>query len=192
MNHYTFSIGDKYHEMAKRLVKQMKEFGITLNRFEYPDTGDWMGNAMIRSHIACKLKPPFWFFDCDLQCISDKPNEYEIFKEDCSAHCDMFLNERPNNQEHDRYSAGLIGCYTEKGLKTLQNWSRRCFYDKNPDMPLREQYYLYQAIQEEKPKVFQLMDIYNFVPPKEKSMSKKQLRKNNVVILHCPASRPPA
>jgi len=192
MNHFTFSIGDKYHELAKRLVGEMKGVGIKLNRFESPDTGDWMKNAMVRSHIVCKLNPPFWFFDCDIQCISPKAHDYEVFKElPPIESCDLFLNERPNNEPHDRYSAGLIGCFTQRGLDTLKTWSRKCFYDKHPETPLREQLYLYEAIQEQKPQIFKLMDNYNFVPPKDKQPSRKQMIKSGVVILHIPASRPP-
>ncbi len=145
-----------------------------------------MKNALARSELLIKIAEQT---PADVICMVDadcrpRKNPVRLIYFDGDFGCeDRGASTKPNR----RYSAGvLLFGPSAAGRRVLQDWQVKCKMDSSPKMPLREQYYLHEVVEEErKNPAFHFVNIgeeYNRKPEDVKPG-------DDTVMIHYVASR---
>lgn len=194
MNKYFCFYTSHYADWSKKCIDSFARFDLPVEPIQLPDGKQWMENCMSRSALMCgaaELYPNdgIGLLDADLTCLKD-PLLLKVFKgEGCDIWGDVAVHDltdigRMPDDKCSRYSAGVT-CFapTPSGRACLRLWVDKCREDRLKGLErLREQVYLYEAIQESKAKVFNLGKFYNC--PLDENYEPE-----HTVILHHVASR---
>ncbi len=170
----------EYEALAHKCAESFARFDITVNVKELKSQGNWMKNCMARSvafydEAIENPESTVVLLDSDLDCVADPV----LLKTFDGSLGDIAIHDKFEGK-HTRYCPGIFAVApTTGGRECLRKWASICDSDLTPDEWLREQVYLYMAIEQMKQdgykfKVFNLGWEYNSVPnvPCEKPVIK--------------------
>lgn len=159
-----WSHDEQYHAMAEFCAASFRRFGLHVNVMELPSHSDWMQNCLARVPVLHRLAVAFHgdsitMFDADLTCLSE-PGDAKNFR---AEQGDVCVHDKGVVISHNtRYCPGIISfAPTELGRLCLQKWADKCEADVTPKEYLREQVYLFQAIEELRPHGLRVMPLGN-------------------------------
>lgn len=149
--------GTPYIAMAYNTCESFREFGVAVDVIKIAKRDTWMQNCLRRS-VELSALADRWegygigMFDADLECLKE-PLKLKSFSGDVAVRDLGLDDEQWVNNKSCRYSAGVIlfGA-SAYGRECLHGWAKRCVKDEQKNEHLREQVYLYEAIEEVKKK----------------------------------------
>lgn len=203
MNRYFCFFTTHYAAMAEACIKSFAQFGLTVDPAgmrAYPE--GWMKACMSRSRLLVNLAADFpddgiGLLDADLTCLQN-PEWLKIFGNGRDGlfsgrllNCDVAVHDltdvgRTADHRCQRYSAGVT-CFapTPAGRACLKRWAELCELDPEPSHELREQVYLYTAIEEGRKNG---LSVFNLGPKYNRPID-EMTDGDGTVILHHVASR---
>lgn len=137
-----------YEEEAKLTVEAFAKFDVACEAIAYINQHDWMMNAKARSGLLMDIAAKYPYdnigmVDADCRPVR-KPVRMIFFNGDFGCE-----DRGPSKKSNLRFSAGsLVFGASTAGRGILSLWTTYCTQDAQPKMPLREQYYLFQAVVE--------------------------------------------
>ncbi len=202
MNRYFIFFTDHYAEMAQKCYESFVSFGLNVElQFMEPHPGGWMKGCMKRARLLTDLAAIYpndgiGLLDADLTCLKD-PDILSLcpfgleFSNIQSKVWDVYVHDltdvgRTADHRCQRYSAGVT-CFapTRKGHACLARWADLCDLDPEPSHELREQVYLYTAIEEGRKNG---LTVFNLGPKYNRPID-EMTEGDGTVILHHVASR---
>jgi hypothetical protein len=136
-----FTVDTPYEKIAAECVRKFARFGLHVTPIPFPNSGDWMKNALARSQYLeaiARMYPdkPIGLMDSDIEPLKPPLLLYG-FTGDFAAEI------RSPAPPFDRYQASvLIFGATPEGREILHDWAAICRKDPKPHEKLREQLYL--------------------------------------------------
>jgi hypothetical protein len=121
--------------------------------------------AIILAEEAQIYKEVIWLLDTDLLVLKRPAPLLEGWDADICIP-DLHITATSGCPIARRYSAGFVGfAPTEQGRACLEFWADECKKDERPKEGLREQFYLYRAIEKIHPRIERLDPReYNWIP----------------------------
>lgn len=173
-----------YEDEMRECVKRFAAFGVALRPVELPNNADWMRNCLSRAIWLHESN--VWtggingLIDSDLYPEKD-PSPFLTVPDGF----DVTLHYQPEHKnQYDKCQASIVlFAPTEKGRKLLAEWARLCKEDQTPKRVLREQLYLWQAVEAIEPKIHDVGLAMNCRPEQRRQIEP------GVIIEHRPASR---
>ncbi len=191
--YYCLATKGEYFKLACRCADSFRAYGLQVHLGLIQQGKTWMESCKCRARHLCEAVDISFeqdlqiigLLDSDLICQADPVLLKTQGDWDVAVHDLTDIGRLPDHRSQ-RYSAGVLAFSLSKhGRECLRRWADLCDTDPEPTHELREQVYLYTAIEEMRKaggRVFNLGDRYNRTP-------ERVVDGDDTVIVHHVASR---